>query len=309
MTTAPVKLTENLRRRWLRGLATCLLAVAVSAPAGAQDTAEEPEDDPTWYQIEVLIYANDDPDAGDTESWAGEVELHYPQPIVRLSDTGYADPAPMATDTDNPGEMSAAATPGPAEQPFVKLPEDQRQLNAVAGQIARQRHFRPLFHQAWRQPAAGRSEANNIIVRGGKRYDQRYELEGSVKLSVERYLHFSTDLWLSSFVSAAGLEQMPWPKLPPLPIPSTASAPDSDGDTDWPGLMTPAFQPGATLLNLGDRQFIVDRTVVLDQSRRMRSGELHYIDHPLMGVVVQVTPYDPTPEPTEPETAETAAIQ
>lgn len=32
----------------------------------------------------------------------------------------------------------------------------------------------------------------------------------------------------------------------------------------------------------------------LRQSRRMRSGELHYIDHPRLGVLALVTPYTPT---------------
>jgi hypothetical protein len=29
----------------------------------------------------------------------------------------------------------------------------------------------------------------------------------------------------------------------------------------------------------------------LQQSRRMRSNEVHYLDHPLFGIIVQVTPY------------------
>jgi hypothetical protein len=31
--------------------------------------------------------------------------------------------------------------------------------------------------------------------------------------------------------------------------------------------------------------------------RRMRSGELHYLDHPLMGVLVLVIPYGPGDTP------------
>ncbi len=30
--------------------------------------------------------------------------------------------------------------------------------------------------------------------------------------------------------------------------------------------------------------------VLLDQTRRMRSGEIHYIDHPLLGVIIKFTP-------------------
>ena len=28
------------------------------------------------------------------------------------------------------------------------------------------------------------------------------------------------------------------------------------------------------------------------QQRRMRSGELHYLDHPVIGLLVKVTPYE-----------------
>ena len=36
--------------------------------------------------------------------------------------------------------------------------------------------------------------------------------------------------------------------------------------------------------------------VTLNQSRTMRSGELHYLDHPEIGVLVRI---DPVPVPTE----------
>jgi hypothetical protein len=35
--------------------------------------------------------------------------------------------------------------------------------------------------------------------------------------------------------------------------------------------------------------------VLLQQRRRMRSGELHYIDHPLLGVVVRIRPLEFSP--------------
>ena len=34
------------------------------------------------------------------------------------------------------------------------------------------------------------------------------------------------------------------------------------------------------------------RTVVIDESRRMRSNELHYLDHPLFGMVIKITSYE-----------------
>ena len=39
----------------------------------------------------------------------------------------------------------------------------------------------------------------------------------------------------------------------------------------------------------------------LTQTRRMRSGELHYLDHPLFGLLVQVRPYELPVEPAQPQ--------
>jgi hypothetical protein len=42
----------------------------------------------------------------------------------------------------------------------------------------------------------------------------------------------------------------------------------------------------------------------MKQHRRMRSGEIHYLDHPMFGVVVLATPYEP-PKPPAPTPAPT----
>lgn len=36
---------------------------------------------------------------------------------------------------------------------------------------------------------------------------------------------------------------------------------------------------------------VLQSTYVLDEKRRVRSGELHYFDHPMFGVIAQVNPY------------------
>jgi hypothetical protein len=36
----------------------------------------------------------------------------------------------------------------------------------------------------------------------------------------------------------------------------------------------------------------------MQDSRAMRSNEFHYLDHPAIGVLVQVFPYEPPPAPT-----------
>jgi hypothetical protein len=42
-----------------------------------------------------------------------------------------------------------------------------------------------------------------------------------------------------------------------------------------------------------EQQYPYRHAVLLQQKRRMRSEEIHYIDHPLLGIVVTLTPMTP----------------
>jgi|GEM_PF-366604 len=190
------------------------------------------------------------------------------------------------------------------QQPFTLLEDDQLQLTAMAKRIAQQHDLQPLFHGAWRQPIAARDVAESILIRGGTQYDEHYELEGSISLGRERYLHINTDLWISTFASDTNRDHYFWPILPQAPTPANAelrirpidntfSIENGFGTPASPTLLSPStsgydnFFSGATSSN-----YFVERTVALRQQRRMRSNELHYIDHPLLGVVIKIIPYE-----------------
>jgi len=55
--------------------------------------------------------------------------------------------------------------------------------------------------------------------------------------------------------------------------------------------------PGETnqfdsLTSVETSPYIVSETITLQQKRRMRSSELHYIDHPRVGLLIKITPYE-----------------
>ncbi len=248
-------------------------------------------------------------------------------------------PAATAGDADAIAESNqltpeSIPTTGPQaaleEQPFTLLPEAELQLNAMADKLLRQGDIRKLFHAAWRQPIGPRDDSESILVRGGDPYDNHFELEGSINFGLERYLHISTDLWLSSFVSNVGGLQNPWPVLPPLPLASSLLSGDSmrlsfeeddplSGLTDADSSAANSFASQSTATNtlglnfkalefdnlftdLAVQKYSVERTVTMRQQRRMRSSELHYLDHPLMGLLVKIIPYErPEPEAVDNE--------
>ncbi|WP_339337837.1 CsiV family protein [uncultured Oceanicoccus sp.] len=201
------------------------------------------------------------------------------------------------------------------EQPFTLLPQEEQSFSTIKQQLFRQKDLRQLFHGAWRQPIGKRNDSESLLIRGGDQFDNHFELEGSISFGLERYLHITTNLWLSTFVSNAGRMENPWPVLPKAPIVSSANDPETaingpaqdvfnqtSSNTGSNMIMASNHVMKNPFLDLTHSQYAVDQTSTMRQSRRMRSNELHYIDHPLMGLLVRITPYEfpePAQEPTQ----------
>nr|WP_269808628.1 CsiV family protein [Enterovibrio nigricans] len=74
---------------------------------------------------------------------------------------------------------------------------------------------------------------------------------------------------------------------------------DNQADTETDSLMSDntqvtATDEGTTVTGLQklEREYEIEKYLepyAFKQKRRMRSGEVHYLDHPLMGLIIQVT--------------------
>lgn len=228
-------------------------------------------------------------------------------------------------------------------EPFYLLPEEMRELNAQAQQLRRSRQFRLLFHGAWRQPLVSPDDAPAVIISAGDTFGDHRELEGSIAVGVSRYLHLKTDLWLTRFTDNYGQERI-WPEIPRSPDQQkihtavlndygmTISQPtfsnadrgmlsvnEADSLFGTQGLSAIAdlstqelaIEPllGSGYSQILSQRYLPERITVLRQKRRMRSEEIHYIDHPLMGIIIVCRPHElETAEPTDAEAANTDMI-
>jgi hypothetical protein len=95
------------------------------------------------------------------------------------------------------------------------------------------------------------------------------------------------NLWLSEF-SRLPAEEESW-TLPPLPAGVLPT-----------GVLPTGVLPASIETNTepSTGQYAIRRTVQMRQSRDMRSNEFHYLDHPALGLVISVMPYD-LPAPAE----------
>jgi hypothetical protein len=291
-------------------------ALAFSSILLAQDSGDETEQQ-RWYKIELFVFANKASDAGNEEHWPEQLDLNYPDKLVELI---FDEPASMLGEagTENNEEITETTEfeepvqeTGPVT--YKVLEDEQRLLNRHVKKLLSTGQHRLLFHQAWLQELNDRQQAESILIEGGEQYDNHFELEGYVTISVERYLHIHSNLWLSSFVSTLGMEQAPWSKLPIPPTRLKTQQQQQQLIAEELGLQPINLDSGLFANDdnpfqlLFDKQYTVERTVVMQQHRRMRSQELHYIDHPLMGLLIKIVPYEPdqaseeTAESDEPE--------
>ncbi len=116
-------------------------------------------------------------------------------------------------------------------------------------------------------------------MQGGLRYGDQHELQGTITLRFNENrdrIVIDSDLWLTEF-SAAADSQGEW-ELPPVPVSVQTPLDSIERDEQSPMVG-------------------INRVFHMQQSREMRSTEFHYIDHPAMGIVILVDPYEPPPLP------------
>lgn len=171
------------------------------------------------------------------------------------------------------GDLS---NPGLEGDGAILLPESQRQLGPAVFSLE-QKGARIHAHQAWRQDIQDRDSHTWYRI-GNER------LNGLVRVSKGRYLHLDTDLMLQS-------------DEPMQSRPSVAA--------DSPLPFGQLFRLDQLLQAEQALESEVPQAAALPHirirlHRRMRGGELHYVDHPRVGILIRTLRIEPTLEP-EPE--------
>ena len=82
---------------------------------------------------------------------------------------------------------------------YKELDPAENDLDRIVRSINRSSLYRLLTHKSWRQPVVAVENAAPILIQAGHHYDDLYEIDGTIKLSRARFLHFSTDLWYTEF--------------------------------------------------------------------------------------------------------------
>ena len=159
-------------------------------------------------------------------------------------------------------------------QPIV---EDELILNDVANQLKRSGRYRILQHFAWRQPAVERKDSLPIVIKAGRDFTSQFPERAY------RHVEFGdtattqlNDQFEHEVRELDGTIQVAITRYIHLYSDLVYRLPRS---------------------NPTDLQDVLDREMVLvdysvNYQRRMNSRELHYIDHPIVGILVEATPIE-----------------
>lgn len=220
------------------------------------------------------------------------------------------EPEPATNElTAEPGSLES---PQPLEQelpttptPFVLLANAELEFRGKAAYMERSGRYKTLFHETWVQPMAEQGVALPIVVdRSGDR-ESWPELQGSVTFFISRFLHVETNLWLNT--SGQYLPRgwdMPAPPLgpksltviyPPEPELDLALDPELGSQPIASGFFgaaapEPKDEEAQALAEPAGPVYPWRHAVSLQQKRKMRSTEVHYIDHPMLGLVIKISP-------------------
>ena len=244
----------------------------MSAPEIRRAIAELPKVmQEKWYQIEVIAFARQSP-SGD-EYWRLDQQPDLNHSALIALDAN----EPRIPDHADNIDVSALAY-GAWQVIDSDLP-----LQQAAERMARNGQ-RILLHQAWRQPVRERAHAFAVLIEGGDILPEPVIADALTEES-------STTPQGDTFTAMDSSGQIT--TLPQIEALETTQGP----------IVTRELQ-GALRVHLSRYLHVEpllwygsDTTegrriwVKIDQKRRMRSDELHYLDHPLFGLLVRITPW------------------
>jgi hypothetical protein len=283
------------RRSWI-ALITALGALSCATPRAAEFPTLAND---AWYRVEVVIFERLGDAASPQEILVTRAPRAFPRDVLAFDDdasraAGYVLDAesreltPMPV-TASPAAVAPARTP--AQPPVLPTaadraaaaiadyeaqlqqrsyrfePQSSLLLSAQTGRL-RGGGYRVVFHHAWIQPVPDRDQLLPMLIQAGDRVGTGWRIEGTLGVTRGHYLHLDTRLWYTPDPSAA-------PVASAQPV-----AQRTNGDAIGSRTSEKNSESGPEYMQLYEQ-------------RRMRSGELHYLDHPKFGVLARVDPVLP----------------
>ena len=229
-----------------------------------------------YYDIEVVIIENITDKARNAENWPLQVNITIPEKTVQLGEPVMSKWLPKGVD------LKAS---------YKVLDKKSYNLSNEVKRISDSKTQRVIFHTAWRQPGLDKNlalpvyfkrEVFSAPVIGNENnnegeltqnsestssFDSRESrapsssiLEGLLRVTLARYLHLEAELTYKNKIISTSQNDNPFSVL-------------DEGNEN----------------NEMQKQGVIH---LKQKRRRIRSNELHYVDHPVLGILIRITRYE-----------------
>lgn len=242
---------------------TLITALLLASLPFAALQAEEQED---WFEIEIIVFEHRSQAARDAEAWNSDPGHPDTESAIEL--------APSLQQVAQ--ELGTLIPVSARDLPYQQLEGAQLRLRRLHDRLAAASEYAPLAHMAWRQPVVSGQPGRAVRIHAGQDQEDGAGrlpasalfidtravrppvaagpvVDGVVRVHRNRFLHVNIDLLLQE-----GRQEQ---ANGGMPVIFSRNEPDA-------------------------------RAYRLQEQRRVRSGEIHYFDHPVVGVIVLLTPYE-----------------
>ena len=288
----------------------------VDVPANEQAIEEEKEPE-QYYTVEVILFQHLNEEGKLDEFW------HVPETTTesfndesKLANNLTLAAEPVVTD-DIPALAQYDLTRKrfqPLRNGIAALPETNYKLAESAAHLRYSKSFQLLAHFGWTQRSLSLKDALPIQLTT-EQFSDSLIPTGQLQLYVSRYLHLQVDLSASrceetvpavesnidsadsasADIASANIEQQPEQNVSA----TNTSGGDNTNRSDVVDQQNLDQQSMALNAETAMENQCLNNTYLFKQQRKMRSKELHYLDNPVYGLLVYVTPYTTEGETTE----------
>lgn len=229
----------------------------------------------TGYEVEVIIFSYNNNPYLNSENWP-ETKPATTTPLENINQINNEETSinnqPETSSTKEPipnSEMAQISSPVDLTKQPIFLNTNQYRLTTQAQKIQSQKSYKLLFHKAWKQAGLPENQAfpihidsslentDTVVIQSQTVTDDTPNIDeyiqGNITLIMSRYLHIQANLVLHKAVPVKNVDKSEHPESP-----------------------VSLTQAKKYNINL---------------ERRMKSREIHFIDHPLIGILILATPF------------------
>lgn len=288
--------------RYIQTIVTLLL-LTISGKVLCEGVAVDEEED--WYQVEYVLFEHIGENREELRFEPLDTAIQREAGYQYYFEKPYFESYPL---------LDTHLSPAP--------PEDRILSNAFL-HLKRDKSIRVFEYRAWQQMIPGDSPL--LPLRVHHTLEDGRILEGDVTIRRERYLHVDVDVWQyreQLFESISWLDWVAQPSLITLPellIPRDPPvAAEGDDISDMPMVLLDdvSTMSATSDIEVGEAVDLPNAELLLEPlpfervhfkaSRRVKNEELHYLDHPALGLITTIKKV-PSPNTLEETSLDTSA--